>query len=58
MEEEVISKKQLLFSILVIGSLLLAACGTTTPTEAVEEPAAEEPAAEEPETQEQSEPTE
>jgi simple sugar transport system substrate-binding protein len=47
-EEEVISKKQLLFSILVIGSLLLAACGTTTPTEAVEEPAAEEPAAEEP----------
>ena len=43
-----ISKKQLLFSILVIGSLLLAACGTTTPTEAVEEPAAEEPAAEEP----------
>jgi simple sugar transport system substrate-binding protein len=47
-EEEVISKKQLLFSILVIGSLLLAACGTTTPTDAVEEPAAEEPAAEEP----------
>jgi len=44
----VISKKQLLFSILVIGSLLLAACGTATPTEAVEEPAAEEPAAEEP----------
>ncbi len=28
MEEEVISKKQLLFSILVVGSIVLAACGT------------------------------
>jgi simple sugar transport system substrate-binding protein len=28
-EEEVISKKQILFGILVIGSLILAACGTT-----------------------------
>jgi simple sugar transport system substrate-binding protein len=49
LEEEVISKKQLLFSILVIGSILLAACGTPTPaTEAVEEPMVEEPVAEEP----------
>lgn len=53
LEEEVKDKLSLLFSILVIGSLLLAACGapaaTAEPTAAeVEEPAAEEPEAEEP----------
>ena len=53
MEEEVISTKHLsiVFSFLVIGSLLLAACGpAATPTAAPveEEPAAEEPTAEPP----------